>query len=124
MVGVDIVSVERITKMRQKWGNKALERYLDEDEIALVGSDESAAGFWAAKEAISKALGCGIGEKCSFHDIRLHKSPSGAPTFRLAQHLIQEYAIKDVSLSITHDGGFAVAVAVIEGKNTEQDLGF
>ena len=75
---------------------------------------ESIAGFWAAKEAISKALGCGIGSQLSFHDIILSKNDRGAPAFKLSDEAQKIHQIKSSSLSISHDGGFAIAVAVID----------
>jgi len=78
-----------------------------------VQKTASIAGFWAAKEAISKALGCGIGRELSFHDIIIAKDPRGAPTFSLSKEAQKIHKIKESSLSISHDGGFAIAVAVI-----------
>ena len=121
MIGIDIVSIERIQKLQERFGDKALQKYLSQEEILLVKNDSTAAGFYAAKEAISKALGLGISSECSFFDIQIHKDALNAPYFTLSQKLIDAYAITDTALSIAHDGGFAIAVAVIEGeKNTRQ----
>jgi len=116
MIGIDIVSIERITHFRERFGDKALVKFLSPDEIILVKNDATLAGFFAAKEAISKALGLGISSKCGFFDIKLYKDEQGAPYFTLSKHLIEAYAIHDMSLSISHDRGFAIAVAVIEGQ--------
>jgi len=98
---------------------------LSEDEIALGNSPRSYAGFWASKEAISKALGLGIGKECSFFDIKLQKDSNGKPYFLLSKKLIRKYGITDTSLSITHDGEYAVAVCVIESSfDRERDLSF
>ncbi|WP_456453087.1 holo-ACP synthase [Hydrogenimonas sp.] len=114
MIGVDIVVVSRIEASMRKHGDKFLRRYLSDEEIALVKKPETAAGFWAAKEAVAKALGTGIGETVGFHDITVHKSEKGAPSFTLSPTLVEKFAIVDTSLSIAHDGGFAIAVAAIE----------
>ena len=114
MIGVDIVVVERIRKARERQGDRFLQKFLNRDEIAMVKKIETAAGFWAAKEAVAKALGTGIGETLSFHDIRLKKSEKGAPSFTLPPSIIKKFKIIDTSLSIAHDGGFAIAVAAIE----------
>lgn len=82
MIGIDITSVERITKMYEKFGNRAYEKFLNPKEIELVKRPETAAGFWAAKEAASKALGTGIGASCGFHDIKISKSEKGAPKLK------------------------------------------
>ncbi|MDR0580385.1 MAG: holo-ACP synthase [Campylobacteraceae bacterium] len=115
MVGIDLIKIKRFENFLEKFGKKALEKYLDEDEIKLVKNAQSAAGFFAAKEAISKALGVGISKECGFFDIKIYKLPNGAPSFTLSSHIIKAYDIKSVSLSISHDGGFAVAAAIIEG---------
>ena len=121
MVGVDIVAIARIEKMIDRFGQKGLRRYLSEDEIALIKRVETAAGFWAAKEAIAKALGCGIGADLAFHDILLTKNEKGAPTFTLSPKALQKFPIKSASLSIAHDGGFAIAVAAVELDSTAAD---
>jgi len=122
MIGIDLVEIERITKLKKRFGDKALLKFLSPEEITLAKSDATAAGFYAAKEAISKALGIGISEKCGFFDIKLYKNAQNAPSFTLSKHLIDDYEISDLSLSITHDNGFAIAVAVIEGKLSTKQL--
>jgi len=120
-----MVKVSRIESMIEKFGQKALERFLSSTEIELGNSSKSYAGFWAAKEAVSKALGTGIGRECSFFDIKLQKDPKGKPYFLLSKQLIDKYNITDTSLSITHDGEYAVAVAVIETTSCkDRDLSF
>jgi len=122
MIGIDLVNIERIQKLQERFGDKALQKYLSPEEILLVKNNATAAGFYAAKEAISKALGVGISEKCSFFDIQIHKDAFNAPYFTLSKKLIEAYDITDTALSITHDGGFAIAVAVIEGKKSTRQL--
>ncbi len=114
MIGVDLISIARIERFLERFGDKALERFLTEEEIANVKRVESIAGLWAAKEAIAKALGCGIGSELGFHDIVISKTSKGAPTFRLTPQKEEYFKIQDRSLSISHDGGFAIAVAAIE----------
>lgn len=112
-IGTDIVQINRIEKSLTQFGDKFKQRFLHPQEIDLVKKTASIAGFWAAKEAISKALGCGIGRELSFHDIILAKDSRGAPTFSLSKEAQKIHKIKESSLSISHDGGFAIAVAVI-----------
>ncbi len=115
MIGVDIVNIQRFEKFLTR--KNALKRYLSEDEIELIKSPSTAAGFFAAKEAISKALKTGIGSTCGFHDIKIHKTDKNAPYFTLTKDIIKRFNINETSLSITHDGGFAIAVAIIIYKN-------
>lgn len=110
MIGIDIVSINRIQKMHDRFKNKAYEKFLNKKEIELVKRVETAAGFWAAKEAASKALGTGIGAQCSFHDIKIKKDKNNAPKIKYKKHIREKYNIKKSYVSITHDGGFAIAV--------------
>ncbi|AXH13340.1 holo-ACP synthase [Halarcobacter bivalviorum] len=110
MIGIDIASIDRIKNMYEKFGIKAYERFLDEEEIALIKRVETAAGFWAAKEAASKAIGTGIGKECSFHDLKIKKKKNGAPKLKYSKALQKKYKIKKTYLSITHDQGVAIAV--------------
>lgn len=114
MIGIDIVSINRIESMIAKFGDKALSKFLHIDEIDLCKKTSTTAGFWAAKEAASKALGTGIGQYCSFFDITISKNSLGAPQISFSQKIIDNFKIKNASLSITHDGGFAIAVVAIE----------
>ena len=116
MIGIDLIKTERMKGSMERFPEKFLQRFLSPDEILLIKNHKTAAGFWAAKEACSKALGCGIGSECGFHDIILSKTPKGAPVMTLIPALLKKYAIEDMSLSITHDGEYAIAVVAIEGK--------
>jgi holo-[acyl-carrier protein] synthase len=113
-IGTDITVVSRIEKSIDKFGDKFLDRFLNKDEKKNLKRVESIAGYWASKEAISKALGCGIGEELSFHDILIYKDKKNAPHFKLSSKAQKLHNIKESSLSIAHDGGFAIAVAVIQ----------
>ncbi|MCI5968025.1 holo-ACP synthase [Helicobacter sp.] len=116
-VGVDIVSIGRMESFVKKYQTRGLERFLSESEIALAKTFQSIAGFWAAKEACAKALKCGIGKELGFHDILLSKSPKGAPLLRLTQEKLEYFKVQDLSLSISHDAGFAIAVVVVNLRN-------
>ena len=112
MIGIDITSINRIEKMYEKFGIKAYEKFLNPKEIELIKKPETAAGFWAAKEAASKAIGTGIGASCGFHDIKISKGKLGNPKIKYKKKVRKAFAIKDSHLSITHDAGFAIAVVV------------
>lgn len=112
MIGIDIVIIDRIKKMHEKFGDKFYDRFLDESEKALVKTTQTAAGFWASKEAASKAIGTGIGEVCSFYDLKIKKDKNGAPKIKYSKALKKRFKIKKSSLSISHDGNIAVAVVV------------
>jgi len=120
MIGIDVVVTSRIKKMMERFGDKALQKFLHPEEILLVKSYKTAAGFWATKEAVSKALGTGIGRECRFHDIKIYKEPSGAPKLSLSQKLIQNFSIEEAALSITHDGEYAISVVTLKSSTTDK----
>lgn len=125
MIGVDIISIARIDTFIKRFGRRGLERFLHDEERVLCGDSIDAlneafdikcikisrvAGFWAAKEACAKALGVGIGNKLSFLDIHIGKAKTNAPIIWLSDDKMRIFNIKEMSLSISHDGGFAIAV--------------
>lgn len=118
MIGIDLIKTSRMECLIERFGDKALLRFLCETEISLVKNFKTAAGFWAIKEAFSKAIGTGIGAKCSFHDMKIYKDESGAPHLALAKHLVEKYKILDTSISITHDGEYAIAVVHLSVKSS------
>jgi holo-[acyl-carrier protein] synthase len=106
-VGTDIVQTNRIS-LTKAFVERILtpqERILLEEMKQDARKIEFLAGRYAAKEAIMKALGTGIGAS-SFQDFSILPTPSGQPHCELP-------GVK-VFLSISHDGGFAVAFAVLE----------
>ena len=122
MIGIDIIATKRMKSMMERFGQKALERFLTEKEIALVHSSDTAAGFWAIKEAASKALGCGIGKDLGFLDMQIEKNKKNAPTLRLKKSVIDQFHIRNVEVSVTHDGGFAVAVVRFENDQPKEPI--
>ncbi|MSN96680.1 holo-ACP synthase [Campylobacter sp. FMV-PI01] len=113
MIGIDIVSVSRISKLKAKFGTKFLKKFLNQNEINLVKSDESLAGFYAAKEAVSKALKTGISGEFSFLDVEIYKDTKNAPNLKFKDEIVRKFNIKKSDLSISHDGGFAIAAVII-----------
>ena len=120
MIGIDLIKTSRMNRLIERFGEKALLKFLCEDEISLVKNYKTASGFWAVKEACSKALGVGIGSECSFHDIYISKTTKGAPEISLSKKIIDNYNITDTSVSITHDGEYAIAVVAIESTTTNK----
>jgi holo-[acyl-carrier protein] synthase len=113
MIGIDLIKICRMNRFIERFGDKALQKFLNQNEISLIKNHKTAAGFWAAKEACSKALGVGIGAECAFHDIVISKTSKGAPKLALSDKVLKKFNIKDTSLSITHDGDYAVAVVAL-----------
>lgn len=119
MVGIDIVEVERIEKLLAK--DNFLSRIFNESEISyLVGKNmnpQSVAGLFAAKEAVVKALGNGIGSGVSFKQITVGHTELGQPTVTLsdtAKKLLQNLKGEQIFLSISHTAKLATAIAIIK----------
>jgi holo-[acyl-carrier protein] synthase len=122
MLGIDIIKTSRMRSLMERFDKKALQRFLCEEEIKSIKNYKSAAGYWAAKEACSKALGTGIGKKCSFKDIRIYKDELGAPKIALSHKIITEFNIINAALSITHDGEYAIAVVTLHSSSTTDKI--
>lgn len=120
MIGIDLVKTSRIDRSLERFGQKFLQKFLSSDEITLIKNHKTASGFWAAKEACSKALGVGIGSECGFHDIKISKTEKGAPKMELSKRVMENFKICDIGLSITHDGEYAIAVVAIESTTTNE----
>ena len=121
MIGIDIIKIQRMKKIVDRYGDKGLRKFLSDDELKLIKSVKTAAGFWAAKEACSKALQTGIGNECSFFDIIISKTDRGAPILSLSKNIMQKFNIFNASLSITHDGEYAIAVVALEMLSSSSD---
>lgn len=116
LVGTDITVISRFDKMVERFGDKAYQKFLNDSEIKLVKGTSTAAGFWAVKEAFSKALGCGIGSDLGFHDVTILKTIKNQPILEIKEEIKSKFNIRNTSVSIAHDGGFAIAIVVIENK--------
>jgi holo-[acyl-carrier protein] synthase len=114
MIGIDIISISRIEKSIQKFGDKAKNRFMTQHEQSWATKTSSIAGIWASKEAFSKAIGTGIGSEFSFLDIEIQKNKKGKPIIKILNPTIkQKLKNKQIDISITHDGGFAIAAIII-----------
>ncbi len=120
MIGIDMIKISRMEAFMKRFKKRGLQRFLNDEEILHVNNVRTAAGYWAAKEAFSKALGTGIGSECRFHDLNINKTTRGAPFFLLHEDLLKRFGIVDTSLSITHDGDYAIAVVAIESTAADK----
>lgn len=113
-VGLDLADIERIDRAIQK--PHFVERIFSEDERAQIAKKgaQTAAGYWAAKEAVAKALGTGF-RGFNMWDIAIRNDELGKPEAVLkggALAKLNEFGGK-LTISITHSGGFAAAVAIL-----------
>ncbi len=117
--GVDLIEIERIKDSIARNGDRFLERVYTERELVLCGEDAaSLAGRFAAKEAVSKALGCGIGD-VRWREIEVLRDEKRAPVLNLhgeAQKMADEMGLQIWSLSLSHSKSHAVAFVVAFGS--------
>jgi holo-[acyl-carrier protein] synthase len=112
-LGIDLIEVERI---RKKLNDAAfLDRVFTERErnecLRRAKPEESLAARWAAKEAVAKALGVGIGRYLSFQDIEVLDGHGKAPRIRLSGPYAR--IPMRIALSFTHTKTAAAAVVMI-----------
>ena len=128
MVGIDIIQIERIEKMLEGHANlnrfftKNEQEYFDKkkniisEEVGRNTRGASAAGIFAAKEAVMKAFGLGLGMGLDAKDIEILHKKTGAPVVVITQKIakfLEKNNAKTIHISISHDYPFAVAVAEI-----------
>src|SRR5688572_28011980 len=119
--GIDIIEVARIKASHERFGERFLQRILRPAEIAYCLSHKESAPFlaarFAAKEAISKAFGTGIGAHLGWRDMEVDRKPTGEPFVILHDGgltLLRERGARIVHLSLSHTASHAAAVAVLE----------
>jgi holo-[acyl-carrier protein] synthase len=114
MIGIDIVSIDRITNSISKFGNKFKNKFMTQKEQTWATKESSIAGIWASKEAFSKAIGTGIGKEFSFLDIEICKNNKNKPFINIINPTLKnKLKNKKMDISITHDGGFAISAIII-----------
>jgi holo-[acyl-carrier protein] synthase len=113
--GVDLIDVHRIADLRPEIRSRFLNRVFTETELEICGTrNERLSGRFACKEAVSKALGTGIGD-VSWRDIEILNDNNGMPVLFLhenAANAAEKIGILHWSVSISHTKDLAVAVAV------------
>ncbi|MHB8764488.1 MAG: holo-ACP synthase [Deferrisomatales bacterium] len=122
-LGLDLVEVARIRRIREARGERFLRRVFTEAEAAGCLSrrdpDPGLAARFAAKEAGMKALGTGWGEGVGWRDLEVVSAPGCPPRLRLhgaAGAAAERLGVASAHLSLTHDAGVAGAVVVLEGR--------
>lgn len=116
--GVDLIENARIEEVVARHGKHYLERIYTAAELEQSGRRvESLAGRFAAKEAIAKALGCGIGD-VTWKEIEILGDEQNAPVLTLhgaAMHRAEELGVTIWSVSISHSQSHSVAFVVMMG---------
>ncbi|MGM9637963.1 MAG: holo-ACP synthase [Butyricicoccaceae bacterium] len=114
-VGCDLTEIGRVERLllRQRFYQKV---YTAAERADLAGCAARAAGFWAAKEAVAKAMGSGF-SGFGPRDIEIYRDENGAPLVRLSGGARQRFLFlgaRRLHISITHTDQTAMAFALLE----------
>jgi holo-[acyl-carrier protein] synthase len=120
--GIDIVETKRIAESVERFGDRFLNRIFLDAEVAYARSMKTAhlhlAARFAAKEAISKAFGTGIGGQLGWKDMEIRRRDSGEPYVVMhgkGLDLMKSRGAVAIHVSLSHTDGYAAASAVLEG---------
>ena len=125
-LGTDIVNINRIKKIYTKYGNNFLDKILTESEKKIekkksrLKNIETIAKRFAAKEAISKAIGHGFSKGIHFKNIEIYNDKNGRPYANVngkAKIILNKISKKhNIFLSLSDDKPWAVATALITSQ--------
>ncbi|MES2658558.1 MAG: holo-ACP synthase [Verrucomicrobiota bacterium] len=118
-IGIDVVEVERIASAIERHGEPFLTKLFTASERSYCEAQNKPAlhyaARFAAKEAVSKALGTGIGGQAGWLDLEITRDPAGAPKLLLqgaAADFANENGITEIQISLTHAREYAAANAI------------
>jgi holo-[acyl-carrier protein] synthase len=122
-IGVDLVECARIEHSLERFGERFLRRVFTDGEIAYSNSMKfparHLAARFAAKEAVSKAFGTGIGKAMGWRDIDVQKKESGEPFLVLtggAQELAKKSGVGSALITLSHTDHHAMACVVLQSE--------
>ena len=116
-VGLDLIAVERVERLLSRFGERFLHRCFNAGELTRPSDPEHLAGLLAAKEAAFKALLASPTSGIGWKDIAVVKDENGRPEIGFLGRALQHgsrLGIERSHVSITHHGGFAAAVVILE----------
>jgi len=117
--GVDLIEIERLARAISRHGSRFLHRVFTPDELEETGGKvPSLAARFAAKEAVAKALGCGIGP-VGWREIEIRRGPANRPYIQLhgeADRVAKQQGLLNWSVSLSHSQEYAIAFVVAAGQ--------
>ncbi|MCD6525836.1 MAG: holo-ACP synthase [Desulfuromonas sp.] len=121
-IGTDIVRVERFERFLDRQDSALLGRLFTAQELAYAlpkkGAAQHLAARFASKEAFLKALGLGLRDGLSWHDVEVVRDELGCPSLKLtgrADEIFTQRKLAGHHLSYSHEREYAVATVVLEG---------
>ena len=125
-IGIDLALIPRLRQMVERWDERFLLRVFTDEEIAYCRRRRDPiphlAARFAAKEATLKALGTGLAMGAKWREMEVRRQPGGAPTMVLSgrcQALARDKGGHRVLLSLSHDGDYAIAQAMLIGDSPD-----
>ncbi|MCX7922771.1 MAG: holo-ACP synthase [Clostridia bacterium] len=120
--GVDIIEIDRIKRSIETGNTRFRDRVFTRNEIQYceernVSKYSSYAARFAAKEAVSKAFGTGVGNSMGWQDIEVVNDQRGSPNVLLhgkAKELFNEMGGSDICISLSHCDSHAIAYVIIQ----------
>jgi holo-[acyl-carrier protein] synthase len=120
-IGIDVVDCDRIENSIERFGDRFLQRVFTAGEIAYSKSMKFPARHFAArfaaKEALSKAFGTGIGRSMGWRDLDVQKKESGEPFVVLsggAEKMAKDRGVGKIRISLSHTDHVGMATIVLE----------
>jgi holo-[acyl-carrier protein] synthase len=116
-IGVDLVEIERIEKMIERYGEKFLKRIYTNVEISYCSKKKdrgSYAARFATKEAVFKATGFGLGKSMRWKDVEVVNDQKGKPEVKLYGKTAEILETKKIHLTLSHSKDAAIAMVVLE----------
>lgn len=117
-LGNDIIEISRVREAHKEHGQAFLDRLFTQKEQEHCSAQKDSiprfAGRFAAKEAIAKALGCGIGKDAAWHDLEVLANGDGKPEVHFSGELKKRFNDPKVLITISHCKEYASAVAIWE----------
>lgn len=121
-VGTDLVKISRIKRLLKKYPKEFPARILHDNELSVFNKIKSHKYYLAkrfcAKEALAKALGTGISQGVSFHDIEVGNNDNGQPILTLhgkTRSIADEMGVNSLHISLSDELNYAVAYVILEG---------
>ena len=121
--GIDITEVPRVAAVMERFGERFLKRVYTNREIAYCQSKKNAverfAARFAAKEAAMKAIGTGLRQGVTWHDVEVGREPGGRPTIIFtgrAEEFAKKLGVIRTALSLTHTKDTAMAQVILESS--------
>ncbi len=126
-IGVDLAQIPRLRRVVERWDERFLRRVFTEDELAYCRRRRDPiphlAARFAAKEATLKALGTGLRMGIKWQELEVRRERGQAPVMVLSgrcRALAQAKGAGSVLLSLSHDGDYAMAQAMLIGDAPDE----